>query len=108
MDSEILSVSDALRNYVRLKQQFLTTEDGWREFLFYLEARKGVDLHGDRKMDHLNKSINLVDEDRLDRETMEQGEARSAWFEEYGRQPDVLAAFKIFAKNRGLSLSVDQ
>jgi len=96
-----MSVTKKLRPFVDAKQQFVSLEEGWEQFLFYLRDRQGADIRGVRRVEEIDAALECVDRRAL--EGPSEGNPNAEWFRSFERREDVLAAFRRFLTQRGLT-----
>jgi hypothetical protein len=91
------SVNEKIEALVRHRGRFASSEQGWANFLDYLEARQGVGLRRDREVRlreiryHLEYVEGLCEDPRARRDDFD-----AALLAEFGRRQDVIESFRGF------------
>ncbi len=81
MQEHSVSVTEMLRPFVEAKHQFVSLEEGWKQFLFYLRERQGADIRGVRLMEEINAALEYLDRGTL--EGPSEGNPNADWFSRF-------------------------
>jgi hypothetical protein len=89
-------VNEMIERLVRNRGRFVGIEQGWGEFLHYLEARQGADIHGapDVRFREITTRLDYVEEILEDPGTRDADSDNG--LAEFGRRQDVIEAFRGF------------